>query len=216
MPPPKKQGRPKHRLRLSPGEPAAIRVDTLAAQLPPGAWQRWAIIEGSRGPLVAAFAVVRAVAVRERLPGPEVWVVLRRQLQERPELKVYLPSAPVDTGAETLVWLTGMRWTIESAILECKSELGFDHYEVRGWTGWHHHPTMTLLTHHFLVRLRCELGHRAAAFTPPQARLLLQVSLPRRALDAATALSLVRYAQHRNHATHRAHQRRLLRLLESS
>ena len=145
MPPPKKQGRPKHRLRLSPGEPAAIRVDTLAAQLPPGAWQRWAIIEGSRGPLVAAFAVVRAVAVRERLPGPEVWVVLRRQLQERPELKVYLPSAPVDTGAETLVWLTGMRWTIESAILECKSELGFDHYEVRGWTGWHHHPTMTLL-----------------------------------------------------------------------
>ena len=37
---------------------------------------------------------------------------------------------------------------------ECKGEVGLDHYEVRGWIGWHHHTAMTLLAHHFLVRLR--------------------------------------------------------------
>src|SRR5215203_1698834 len=100
------------------------------------------------------------------------------------------------------------RWPVESAILECKSELGLDHSAVRGWTGWHHHTTMTLLAHHFLVRLRCQLGSRSPALTVPHVRLLLQVSLPRRALDAASALALIRYTQRRNYAAYRAHKRR--------
>jgi hypothetical protein len=27
-------------------------------------------------------------------------------------------------------------------------------YEVRSWTGWHHHMTLCMLAHHFLVRLQ--------------------------------------------------------------
>lgn len=212
----KKHGRPTHRLRVRPDEPAALRVDALAAQLPASAWQRWVVLEGARGPLVAEFAFVRAVAVRERLPGPDVWVVLRRQLRAEPELKVYLSNAPSDTSPDTLVWLAGMRWPVESAILECKSELGLDQYAVRGWTGWHHHTTMTLLAHHFLVRLRRQLGSRSPALTVPQVRLLLQVSLSRRALDATSALALVRFTQRRNYAAYRAHKRRRSYPLDSS
>ena len=51
-----------------------------------------------------------------------------------------------------------MRWPVEAAIEECKSEVGMDHNEVRSWRGWQHHLTMTLLAHHFLVRQRCRLG----------------------------------------------------------
>jgi len=145
-----------------------------------------------------------------------VWVVLRRGRHDGAQLKAYLSNAPGDTATEALVWLAGRRWPIESAILECKSELGFDQYEVRGWTGWHHHTTMTLLAHHFLVRLRIQFGDRAAALTLPQARLLLHVSLPRCHLDATAALALIGDTQRRNHATYRAHQRRRRRLLDSS
>jgi len=208
VPPPKKHGRPTHRLRVAPGEPAALRVEALAAALPPHAWRRWSILEGTRGPLVAEFAMVRAVAVRDRLPGPAVWVVLRRGRHDGAELKVYLSNAPGDTAAETLVWLAGRRWPIESAILECTSELGFDQYAVRGWTGWHHHTTMTLLAHHFLVRLRRQLAGTAPALTTPQIRLLLQVILPRHTLDAVTALALVRETQRRNYAAYCAHRAR--------
>ena len=161
VPPPSgKPGRPATRWRLAPGAPAAVRVDALAAHLPPAAWQRALIREGSRGPLVVEVAFVRAVAVRGRLPGPDVWVVLRRNLDEPRELKAYLSNAPADTPLATLVWLLGMRWPVEQAIKEAKDELGLDHYEVRGWRGWHHHTAMTLLAHHFLVRLRCRLGGR--------------------------------------------------------
>jgi hypothetical protein len=36
------------------------------------------IKERSKGPLIAAFAGMRVIAVRDGSPGPEAWVVLRR------------------------------------------------------------------------------------------------------------------------------------------
>jgi SRSO17 transposase len=166
-----KKGHPFTRLRLAPDAPAPARVDALAAHLPPAAWQLALIHEGSKGPLVAEVASVRAVAVRDGLPGPDVWVVLRRTRGEGPELKTYLCNAPVDVPEATLVWLLGMRWPVEQAIKEGKDELGLDHYEVRGWVGWHHHLTMTLLAQHFLMRLRRRLGgDRPGADDPPSPR----------------------------------------------
>lgn len=155
-----KKGHPFTRLRLAKGAPAAVRVDALAAALPPAAWRVAQIQEGSKGPLLAEVALVRAVAVRDGLPGPDVWLVLRRALDAARELKAYLCNAAADTPPETLVWLLGLRWPVEQAIKEAKDELGLDHYEVRGWRGWHHHTTMTLLAQHFLVRLRGRLGEK--------------------------------------------------------
>lgn len=145
------QGRPPTRLHLKPGEAAAQRVDALAAQIPPTEWQTYVVKEGSKGPLVAEFVFRRVVAVRDELPGPDIWLVFRRSLGSEPELKFYLCNAPADTAKSELVRLAGMRWPIETAIEECKSGLGMDHYEVRTWLGWHHHMTMCLLAHHFLV-----------------------------------------------------------------
>jgi len=153
-----RQGHPHTRARLVPGAPTARRVDALAARRPPSAWQVAQIQDGSKGPLVAEVAFVRAVAVRDGLPGPDVWVVFRRALDATRELKVYLCNAAADTAPETLVWLLGLRWPIEQAIKEGKEELGRDHDEVRGWRGWHHHTTLTLLAQHFLMRRRCRLG----------------------------------------------------------
>lgn len=159
VPPAKLKGRPPVRERLCEGEPDPVRVDSLAARLPRGKrWLRYQIKEGAKGPMVAEFAFLRAVAVRDGLPGPDVWVVLRRGLGEKPELKVYLSNAPTTMDYAPMVRVSGMRWPVESAIEESKGELGMDHYQVRGWRGWHHHMTMTFLAHHFLVRLRIRLG----------------------------------------------------------
>jgi len=122
--------------------------------VPTEGWQAFLIKEGSKGPLVAEFTFQRGVAVRGGLPGPDVWIVFRRTLGESPELKVYLSNAPAPTPVATLVRVAGMRWPIETAFEESKGGLGLDHYEVRTWVGWHHHMTLCLLAHHFLVRAR--------------------------------------------------------------
>jgi SRSO17 transposase len=155
------KGRPPHKERLAPDAPPPRRVDALAAQVPHGQGRRYQIKEGAKGPMVAAFAFLRGVGVRDGMPGPENWLVLRRSLDETPELKTYLSKAPATTPWSTLVAKSGMRWPVESALEESKGECGMDHYEVRGWVGWHHHITMTCLAHHFLVRQRCRLGKKS-------------------------------------------------------
>ena len=62
------------------GKPQPEVVAQLAASLPADRWVAHTIKEGSKGPLVARFAAMRVIAVREGLPGPEVWLVLRRNV----------------------------------------------------------------------------------------------------------------------------------------
>ena len=156
IPPWRGRGRRPQRERLVEGAPAARTVLEVAAVLPTEAWARQTIKEGSQGPMVAEFATLRVVAVRETLPGPDVWLVLRRHI-ETGELKTYLCNAPVDTAVETHVRMSGMRWPIATCFEDSKQLLGMGDDEVRSWTGWHHHMTLVILAHFFVVRMSLRL-----------------------------------------------------------
>ena len=157
--------------------PAPVEVRSLAATLPPTAWRRHLLSEGAKGPLVAEVACARGGRARPA-PRPDVWVVLRRGLDPDGELKAFLSNAPADLPAaeETLAQRSAARWPVERGIEECKGEVGLDHYEVRGWVGWHHHITLSFLAHHFLVQARLRLGdkksgrHRAPGARPAPGR----------------------------------------------
>jgi len=150
------RGRKPTRTRVVAGATEAQPVALLAAALPASAWSRQIIKEGSKGPIMADCAAVRVVAVRDGLPGPEVWLCLRRNVLTG-ELKTYLSNAPADTPLAPLVWMSGMRWPIEICFEDGKQFLGLGDYEVRSWRGWHHHMTLCILAHFFLVRLQCQL-----------------------------------------------------------
>jgi SRSO17 transposase len=147
------QGRQPTRTRVLAGEAAPEEVEQLAAALPEERWGRRTIKEGSKGPLVARFVALRVIAVRESLPGPAVWLVLRRNPLTG-ELKTYLSHAPSHTPLATLVRLSGMRWPIETCFEDSKQYLGMSAYEGRSWRGWHHHMTLCILAHFFVVRAR--------------------------------------------------------------
>ena len=55
------------------------------------------------------------------------------------------------TTLEDLVKLAKLRWRIERDYEELKSEIGLDHYEGRGWRGFHHHAVLCIATYGFLV-----------------------------------------------------------------
>jgi SRSO17 transposase len=150
------RGRKPTRQRLLAGAPLPQTVAALANGLPSSAWSKQLIKEGSQGPQVAEFAFVRVIAVRDGLPGPEVTLVLRRNLTDG-ELKTYLCNAPADIPQERLVLLSGMRWPIETCFEMGKQELGMGDYEVRSWLGWHHHMTLVILAQAFLVRVQKRL-----------------------------------------------------------
>ena len=109
---PSRKGPAPHRERLHPASPAKVTMEELARQWPSSAWQRFRLLEGHKGPLVADFLALRAVLPLDRLPGPAVWVVIRRKVSgeaEEPEWKFYLSNAPIQTPLATFVRVSGMR-----------------------------------------------------------------------------------------------------------
>jgi hypothetical protein len=107
-----RKGPAPRRERLHPASPTKVSLEELARQWPASAGPRYRLLEGHKGPLVADFLVLRAVLPLDRLPGPEVWVVIRRKVSgsvEEPEWKFYLSNAPLETKLSTFVRVSGMR-----------------------------------------------------------------------------------------------------------
>ena len=201
------RGCPPTRLRLQNPTDRPLRVDQVAAHIPSTGWTRATIKEGSKGPIVCDFAFLRPVEARGGLPGPELWLVIRRNLDDPSVIKFYFSNAPLDTPLVEFVRISGMRWPIEMIFKEAKGEVGFDHYETRSWLGWHHHMLLVSLAHHFLVRLRVRFRTLASALTVYQVRLLLTSVLPKPTCDAAMALRIMQYYQRRNHVAYTSHRK---------
>ena len=196
------------KLRLKTPTNLPYRVDALAQRLPAAAWTRTTIMAGSTGPLVCDTVIIRVTEARAGLPGPRLWLVIRRNVADPTEIQYALSNAPEDTPVAELVRMLGMRWPVELTFAQGKQEVGLDAYDVRSWQGWHHHMLLVMLAHYFLVWVRVRWSDLAPALTLNQVRMVLLSVLPVPLVDAARALELVMYYQRRNHAAYRAHRKR--------
>ena len=113
--------------------------------------------DGSKGPLVVE-AVQRRVVSRthRRQQGAlETLVVLRyRDRDQAQVVKVdySLSNAAPETPLGECTRVAKAEHRIEECLQRSKSEAGLADYEVRHWTGWQHHQTLSLLATWFLVR----------------------------------------------------------------
>jgi SRSO17 transposase len=132
-------------------------VEAWSQALDNASWQRIDVRDGSKGPLVVE-AVKRRVVSRthRRQPGDEEMVVVirYRDRDQQAVVKVdyYLSNAVPETPLWELARVAKAEHRIEECIQRSKSEAGLADYEVRNWTGWQHHQTLSLLATWFLVR----------------------------------------------------------------
>src|SRR2546427_1785197 len=121
------------------------------------AWKRIDVRDGAKGPLVVDV-VKRRVASRthRRQQGDEeTLVVIRyrdRDQEQVVKVDYYLSNAAPETPLEEFARVSKAEHRIEECLQRSKSEAGLSDYEVRNWTGWHHHQTLSLLATWFLER----------------------------------------------------------------
>ena len=157
------------------GEPSPVLARDLAQKLPRRAWQTVSWREGTKGMMRSRFARVRVrVAHRDRHPSrdPE-WLLVEWPAGEKEPSRYWLSTVPEDVPVEDLVRLAKIRWRIERDFQELKDELGLDHYEGRGWRGFHHHGALCIAAYAFLTAERARLS------PPAPVAFLLPARLPK-------------------------------------
>ena len=112
--------------------------------------------DGSKGPLVVDVVKRRVVArpPRRQQGDEELVVVLRyrdRDNQQVVKVDLYLSNAEPGTPLWQLARVAKAEHRIAEGLQRSKSEAGLADYEVRHWTGWQHHQTLSLLAPGFRV-----------------------------------------------------------------
>lgn len=139
--------------------PPFERADAWAGRQPASRWKTISVRDGTKGPLTVR-ALKRRVQTKDEggRAGPtETLTVIRRPGPE-PQTWYTLSNAGRGERRATLVRVHGERHRIEEVLQEGKGEVGLADYEVRGWVGWHHHMTLSLLALWFVTAERRRLG----------------------------------------------------------
>jgi len=140
-------------------------LQQLAVTLPTTAWRAVTWREGTRGAMRSRFTRLRVRPAhrdeQRAAPRPEEWVLIEWPRDEAEPTKYWLSTLPVTTPLADLVRLAKLRWRIERDDQELKDELGLDHFEGRGWRGFHHHGALCIAAYAYLAAER-------ARFSPPE------------------------------------------------
>jgi SRSO17 transposase len=156
-------------------------VEDWLEDVPAKGWTRLSAGDGAKGPRLYDWAYLPYGVPPA---GWKTGLLIRRKKGRPHQFTFYLTRAPAETPLSTLVRVAGLRWTIESCFEEAKGETGLDEYEVRSWTGWHRHITLSMLAHAYLTVVRqSAIGGRR----PYHARR--RAAAPHRAGGAAIAVA---------------------------
>jgi SRSO17 transposase len=128
-----------------------VSVKEVALGLDNDAWQIIQWREGTAERLSSHFARLRVRLAREQA---EVWLLIEWPQGEKAPTKYWLSNLPEDVSFRDLVDIAKLRWRIERDYQELKQEVGLDHYEGRGWRGFHHHATLCIAAYGFLISER--------------------------------------------------------------
>lgn len=162
-------GRPQTRPRLAADAPPPVAVVDLVASWCSAQWERFAVLEGAKGPRVYDWGRQRIVEQRDGLPERDGWLLARRSVSDASEVAYYVSNADAATPLRELARVAATRFTVEQCLEEAKGEVGLDQYEVRRYLSWYRHITLSMMAHAWLAVMRSstERQQKGAMASPP-------------------------------------------------
>jgi SRSO17 transposase len=170
-PPPRvgSRGRPRTHV-LPPDGVVPIALDQLATS-DALTFRRVTWRQGTRGPQWSRFAFARVQTAHRHKktssPPAPVTLIVEWPPRAKQPTTFYLSNMPPKIARARLILLAKLRWRIEQDYQEMKGELGLDHFEGRGWRGFHHHVVCVAAAYGFLALRRALFPPRLQASDAP-------------------------------------------------
>jgi SRSO17 transposase len=139
--------------------PLFERVDSWAARQPKKRWRKYRWRGGEKGPRqVKVLQQWVQTKDEDGQVGARERVVVIKTCEKKPRTWYALSNAHKKVPLAEVVRARGEQHGVEELFEQGCQEVGLNHYEVRSWTGWGHHITLTLLALWFLQTERLRLG----------------------------------------------------------
>jgi SRSO17 transposase len=152
--------RPPSHPKGKPRLPLFERVDQWVERQPKGRWRTVTVRNGEKEPL-RVRVLLATVQTRDEdgCVGPRERLAVLRSVETKSQTW-YTLSNEREAHRGVLARVHGSRHRVEELLEQGNQEVGLDHYEVRSWTGWHHHMTLSLLALWFLQLEKLRLGKK--------------------------------------------------------
>jgi len=193
-------GRGRHPARLQAQTPG-VRVDQWLAQQPSTAWQRVTLRDSTRGKLVVEALSQRVWLWDGEEATAHCWhLIVRREIGARDEIKFTLSNAAAETPLERLAVMQGQRFWVERSFQDGKSNCGMADYQVRLWSGWHHHMAMVMIAMLFMAEERTAQHDAEPLLSCADIVVLLKHFLPQAAVSRDDVIKQMRVRHRQRHA----------------
>jgi len=223
----KTKGRQKKYPRLAARDAKACQVQNLAKYSPglaSQAPQRYRTRDSHKGPEIweVRWHVVYRKTNDGRMVSSQCTLIVAKNVRTG-EVKYFISNrVPGRDGwtVRELLRIAFARWKVEACFREAKEELGWDHFECRGWACVHRHMIVTIVSQLFCARVRhrlcrSEVVTDAERLTLEQVRratdvVIRCIGLPKRFRDEQYEAECHRisYHQRRNAEASRCHRKK--------
>lgn len=129
-----------------------------------GTKNKWIVLSAGTGTKGERYYEWCRIKINSLSPaGWSRWLLIRRNIKKPEEIAFYIGFSSDKKSMQSMVKAAGTRWTIEECFEMAKGETGLDHYEVRSWTGWYRHITLSMFALSFLTKIRSRLNEMETA-----------------------------------------------------
>jgi len=181
---------------------AGLRVDRWLAQQPSTAWRRVSLRDSTRGKLVVEALSQRVWLWDGEEAAAHCWhLIVRREVSAQNEIKFTLSNAPAETPLERLAVMQGQRFWVERSFQDAKSTCGMADYQVRLWSGWHHHMAMIMIAMLFMAEERIARHDSEPLLSCADIVVLLKHFLPQAAVTREDVIEQMRWRHRQRRAS---------------
>lgn len=140
--------------------------------------------------------------------GHRFFLVVTQTVGDASQTKVSLCNVPESMDQKTLAWMQFQRYWVERAFEDAKSQCGMADYQVRKWSGWHHHMALVMMAMAFMLNERLSHQDTYPLLSCSDIEVLLSRFLPSREVCQSEVIRQLEYRHRQRLSAIASHARK--------